>query len=79
VLVLAHAWQVHPVGHVAGEPAVLDRHVEDQAEDPMDLVDRGGGVSPRELAHPGLDIAVGDVGELDPVPLRVDVLAQDAS
>ena len=30
-----------------------------------------------QLGDPGLDVAVGDVGEHDPVPLRVDVLAHD--
>lgn len=73
VLVPTDSWKVHAAGHVPDESAVLDRHVEGQTKDPDGFVDRGGGVAPRELAHPGLDVAVRDVGELDPIPLRVDV------
>ena len=46
VLALAHAWQVHAAVDVAGEPAVLERNVEDQAEHSMDLVNVGGGSDP---------------------------------
>ncbi|MBS2937353.1 hypothetical protein KDN32_06330 [Nocardioides sp. J2M5] len=44
VLVLDGPRQVDSGGHVADQPAVLDREVEHQAEHAMDLVDGGGGV-----------------------------------
>jgi hypothetical protein len=37
VLVLADAREVDPGGDVAGKSTVLDGHVEDQAEHPVDL------------------------------------------
>ena len=69
--------QVDPVGDVACESAVLDSHVEDQAEHAVDLLDGGRGAVPGQLGDPGLDVTVRDVGEPDPIPLRVDVLAHD--
>jgi len=78
VLMLPDSGQVGAIGDVAHEPPVLDGHVEDQAEHSMDFLHGGGGVVLGEVGDPGLNVAMGDVGELDPVPLRVDVLANDS-
>ena len=58
VLGLAHAREVHATSDVARQPAVLDGHVEDEAEHAVDLLDGGGGAVPRELGDPRLYVGV---------------------
>ncbi|HET7735338.1 MAG TPA: hypothetical protein VFK52_05160 [Nocardioidaceae bacterium] len=78
VLVLRNARQVDSLSDVSGESAVLDCQVEDEAEHVVHLLHSCGGSLLRQRRHPGLDVGVGDVGELDLAPRRLDVLANDA-
>ncbi|HET7067540.1 MAG TPA: hypothetical protein VFI21_08055 [Nocardioides sp.] len=77
VLVLADAREVDTLGHVACQPPVLDRHVEDETEHAVDLGHTGRRLTLGEGRDPGLDVGVRHPAEPDPSPLRADVLADD--
>lgn len=60
------------------EAPVLDRGLECQREDAMDLADRGRRALGCEPRHPRLRLGVRDIDESLRRPLRQDVYAQDA-
>lgn len=73
-----HAREVHGLGGVADQSAVLYGQGEHQREDGVDLAHRRRRAALAQLSYPRLDLGMADIGQAHVLPPGQDVLAQDA-